>query len=258
MSAEDPREKIPGVPRHRHTHKELLDGREPFFPNFLLKEWIVGSIFLVGFSLWCLYDPVPGGGGQANPLDTAFVPVPDWYFLFLYQLLKYFPGPYLIFPAILIPTVGIVMLMLVPWLDTSKTRRPFRRPLATSAMVLSIFMMIWLTAEAYIQYEYETGAMQPPAGSLPFPTQHPASTTLLATNMPGYHIFMTTCAACHGTDLQGVVGPELRGIGNVATESKLLTTVTNGFPPNMPPAGGLTNAKDVQEVVQWLLQQKQH
>lgn len=256
MSAEDPREKIPGVPRRRLVHKEIADGREPFFPNFLLKEWIVGSIFLIGFMLWIVFNPI-GLDAKANPLDSSYIPVPDWYFLFLYQLLKYFPGPDLIFPAVLIPMVATLFLMFVPWIDTRHARRPFKRPLATGTMVVAIFMMIWMTAEAWNQHLFEIGAIQPPASSLPFAVSHPASTTLMATSMPGYAIFKTTCAACHGPDLKGVIGPELLGIGNVATQAKLLSVVNTGFPGMMPAAGGLTNKTEVKQVVDWLMQQKQ-
>jgi len=92
---------------------------------------------------------------------------------------------------------------------------------------------------------------------LPFAVSQPANTKLMATSMPGFAIFQTTCSTCHGTGLQGVVGPELLGIGNVATEAKLLSAVKSGFPSMMPPAGGLTNPADVQKVVAWLMQQKQ-
>lgn len=92
---------------------------------------------------------------------------------------------------------------------------------------------------------------------MPFAVSQPANTKLMATSMPGFAIFQNTCATCHGTGLQGVIGPELLGIGNVATEAKLLSTVKSGFPSMMPPAGGLTNVADVKKVVAWLMQQKQ-
>ncbi len=260
MSAEDPRQKIPGVPRHRREFKALADGREPFFPNFLLKEWIAGAVFLAGFMLWVIYNPVILGP-KADPTDTTFIPVPDWYFLFLFQFLKYFPGPDIILPGVVIPVIAILLMMFVPWLDRSKSRRPFRRPLATASMMLFIFMSIWLTAEAWGQHEVEIGAGVAQASSsngLPFAVQHPTSKALLNTSMPGYTIFQQNCAGCHGSQLEGSVGPELRGIGNVATAQQLLPVVTKGFSPMMPPGGGLSDPKQLQSVVDWLAQQKQH
>ena len=97
----------------------------------------------------------------------------------------------------------------------------------------------------------------PAFANLPIPNQHPASTQLLATAMPGYAIYTSTCAACHGADLEGVIGPELRGIGNAASAAKLQQIITAGIPPLMPAMGGLTSAGDVQKVAQWLAAQKQ-
>src|SRR5690606_37126426 len=61
---------------------------EAFIPNFLLKEWMVGAVVLVGFMVLVMTHKAPLGY-PADPTNTAFIPMPDWYFLFLYQFLKY-------------------------------------------------------------------------------------------------------------------------------------------------------------------------
>src|SRR5690625_415222 len=61
---------------------------EAFVPNFLLKEWMVGAVVLVGFMALIIAHPAPLGY-PADPTNTAFIPIPDWYFLFLYQFIKY-------------------------------------------------------------------------------------------------------------------------------------------------------------------------
>ncbi len=258
MSSEDPREKIKGTPRHFRTHRELHDGREPFFPNFLLKEWIVGAMFIVGFLIWVLLNHV-GLSAQANPNDSSYIPVPDWYFLFLYQALKYYPGSGIVFGAFLVPVIITLLLIFLPWIDWSKSRRPFKRPLATGSMVIAIVMMSWLTAEAWAQHQEEMSASSGGSSSsgLPFQVQHPTSTALMSTSMPGYKLFENTCGACHGSNLEGAFGPELRGIGNVASSSQLLPVIQKGFPPNMPPGGGLTNTSQLQQIADWLAAQKQ-
>src|ERR1700732_3158330 len=114
MSADNSRERIPGVPRYKRD-KSTPTGTEPFWPNFLLKEWIVGAVFLVAFMVWIYYNPVDLTA-RANPDDTSFIPIPDWYFLFLYQLLKYFPGSVLAVGTVAVPAVATMALMLVPWM----------------------------------------------------------------------------------------------------------------------------------------------
>src|SRR5699024_7718082 len=69
-------------------YSEYPGRTEAFWPNFLLKEWLVGSVFLIGFLCVTIADPAPLEG-LADPTDAAYVPLPDWSFLFLYQLLKY-------------------------------------------------------------------------------------------------------------------------------------------------------------------------
>ncbi len=127
------------------------EGYEPFFPNFLLKEWIIGAVFLVAFFLWIVFNPVTLGP-QANPNDTSFIPMPDWYFYFLYQFLKYFPGSDIAVGIVLVPLISVLLFLLVPWLDASPSRRPIKKKLASAAMLLTLLFAIWLTNEATVQH----------------------------------------------------------------------------------------------------------
>lgn len=142
--------RVPKVPRPRGSCVKK-DGYEPFFPNFLLKEWVIGAVFLIAFFLWIIFNPVTLGP-QANPSDTSFIPMPDWYFYFLYQFLKYFPGSDIVIGILLVPLISVILFMLVPWLDASASRRPIKRKLGSLAMILTILLAIWLTNEAAVQH----------------------------------------------------------------------------------------------------------
>src|SRR5690625_693777 len=78
-------EKTSQVPK---DYSEYPGRTEAFWPNFLLKEWLVGSVFLIGFLSVTIASPAPLQG-LADPTDASYLPLPDWYFLFLYELLKY-------------------------------------------------------------------------------------------------------------------------------------------------------------------------
>ncbi|MBX5437854.1 MAG: c-type cytochrome [Alicyclobacillaceae bacterium] len=249
-------ERIPGTPRYRH-HLLKNPGTEPFLPNFLLKEWIAGSVFLLGFILWVVFNPMDVGP-KANPDDTSFIPVPDWYFYFLYQILKYFPGNYEVFGTVVLPLVGALLLLFAPWLDVSKARHPYKRPLATASMVLVTFLCIWLTNEAAVQHRAEVAAEQGGGVSagLPVLPKVPASQIhLVDTTMPGYEIFSHTCAGCHGASGEGGFGPPVYAIGKYWNEQQLYDFVIKGM-GQMPPRGGLSSDAEVRKVVEWLAKQK--
>jgi len=246
------RERIPGTPRFKEKDKKKPLGSEPFFPNFLLKEWIVGSLFLVAFTLWIIFNPVHLTA-VADPNPSGFIPMPDWYFLFLYQLLKYFPGDTLWMGTVVIPGVAVTLLILAPWLDTSKARHPFKRPVATTSMVLTLLLMIWMTYEAQVQYEEHLAALPKPVDK----SAMPADTALVDEADPGAKIYAQTCAGCHAPDLKGGMGPYLLGVGNKHDAAKIEELITAGFPPNMPPGGGLSKPEDIKAVSAWLAKQKQ-
>ena len=102
--------KMPKVPK---DYSEYPGKTEAFWPDFLLKEWLVGAVFLVGYLVLTVAHPSPLER-PADPTDTAYIPVPDWYFLFLYQLLKYefASGPYNIIGAIIMPGLAFGAFML--------------------------------------------------------------------------------------------------------------------------------------------------
>lgn len=217
----------------------------------MLKEWIVGSVFLLAFILWIVFNPVTLGD-KANPQDTSFIPVPDWYFLFLYQLLKYFPGTDEVFATALVPGIASLLLICAPWLDRTKTRHPYKRTLATGAMVLTCLLTIWLTNEAAVQHEAE---LHPPVSSgLVVLPPMPAGHQFVDTSDPGYKIFESVCATCHGNQGQGAFGPAIYAIGKYWDASKLYDFVSKGMGA-MPPRGTLSNDQQVKVVTSWLAKQ---
>jgi menaquinol-cytochrome c reductase cytochrome b/c subunit len=248
MADHSNKERIPGVPRYRKPKGLKIDGTEPFFPNFLLKEWIVGSVFLVAFIMWILFNPVDLEA-VADPQDTSFIPVPDWYFLFLYQLLKYVPGQVVWLGTVVVPGLAVALLLLVPWIDRSKTRHPFKRLIPTGAMILSLIFMAWLTYEADEQHKHAL-AKNPPKPKAPAVKD----TAIVAPSDPGAKIFSQSCATCHGAELKGQVGPSLLGVGNKLKPEQIEEIITKGRGA-MPP--GIVQGDDTKKVAEWLGKQQQ-
>jgi cytochrome c553 len=83
---------------------------------------------------------------KADPGTTNFVPRPDWYFYFLFYLLRIFKWPETVFIATVgIPTIGLVLLLGLPFYDRRRERRPLHRPVAMVAAVLTVLSMAVLT-----------------------------------------------------------------------------------------------------------------
>ena len=85
-------------------------------------------------------------GPKVDPTTTTYVPRPEWYFFFLFELLRVIKPPELVpIATIGIPTICMVLLLLLPFYDRSPERRPERRPIATTAGILTIIAMAYLT-----------------------------------------------------------------------------------------------------------------
>jgi len=81
----------------------------------------------------------------ADPSDAGYVPRPEWYFLALFQLLKYFPGRLEPVATLGIPGLALLLLVLLPWLDRSPHRDPRRRPVVLAGVILATGTFAGLT-----------------------------------------------------------------------------------------------------------------
>jgi len=211
----------PNIPK---DYSEYPGKTEAFWPNFLLREWMVGSVFLIGFLFLTAAHSAPLER-IADPTDTNYIPLPDWYFLFLYQLLKYTyaSGPYTVIGGLVLPGIAFGALLLAPFLDRSEHRRPWKRPLATSFMLLGTAATIYLTWESVVTTDWNKREEQ---GKI-------VEEKEIDTKAEGYILLSNNgCISCHGNDLAGgAVGPTLINTGLTSEEIKSIAI--NGV-GNMP------------------------
>jgi quinol-cytochrome oxidoreductase complex cytochrome b subunit/cytochrome c553 len=113
----------------KHTHAGAPSGpdpREPFVPYQLARDAVAGLVLVAALLFLAANHPAPLEK-LADPSDTSYVPRPDWYFLPLFQLLKYFKGPLEPLGTAVLPGLAVAFLALIPWLDRAKERRPAAR-----------------------------------------------------------------------------------------------------------------------------------
>ena len=118
---------------------------KPFFPYAVLKDSTMALIVvavIIAMSIMLGAEQGP----KADPTTTTYVPRPEWYFFFLFELLRVIKPPELVpIATIGIPTVCMVLLLLLPFYDRGPERHPGRRPIATTAGCLTIAAMAYLT-----------------------------------------------------------------------------------------------------------------
>lgn len=181
-------------PGHTAGGEEDVKYTQYFWPHQLLKDAIVALLAFALLSFLALkfgatLEPL------ANPADTSYVPRPEWYFLWLFELLKYFPGKLEFVGAVLIPTIGIVLLMIYPYLDHNPERKLSKRKWAAALCAGTFAFVTFLGIRAII--------------STPKPQ------VLTALQQQGLKVFMDQrCTACHTVNSGGGnAGPDLAQAG---------------------------------------------
>ncbi len=130
-------------------YEEFKKQGHPFWPNIIAEDMVLATLLLVVILalLFTLGVPLEA---RADPTNTAYVPRPDWYFMFMFQMLKLFPGEMEWVGAVLLPTLFILLLFLLPLYDRSRWRSPARRPLAIAAGLIVVLAIWTLTIAAYL------------------------------------------------------------------------------------------------------------
>jgi ubiquinol-cytochrome c reductase cytochrome b subunit len=117
--------------------------REAFYPRQVFMDAMVmlGVFFLVAMLALTVEFPL---ADRADPADHTFTPVPEWYFLFFYQLLKYVSGPLEPLATWVLPGLFVLGLLLWPFLDRNPERRPSSRPMALASGTVFLLVVFGL------------------------------------------------------------------------------------------------------------------
>jgi ubiquinol-cytochrome c reductase cytochrome b subunit len=125
------------------TDERARLGSETFYPRQVYMDAMVMLAVFAVVAAFALTVSFPLAD-RADPSDTSFVPVPEWYFLFYYQLLKYVHGPLEPLATWVLPMFFFLMLVFWPFLDRNPARRPMKRPLALGAGAAFLVMVFAL------------------------------------------------------------------------------------------------------------------
>jgi menaquinol-cytochrome c reductase cytochrome b/c subunit len=213
---------------------------KPFFPYAVAKDSVMAAIVVITIMLMSLIFGAELGP-KADPTTTTYVPRPEWYFFFLFELLRIVKPPELTpLATIGIPTICMILIVLLPFYDRSPERRPERRPIATAAGIFTIAAMAYLT---YL------GAAAGSPNEIEYPVAPEYEAGKLVAAQSG-------CLACHkiGENGNDGPGPELTNIGNVLAQGAILRTLENPTPP-MPSYRDLPEQKK-NDLVAFLAQLK--
>jgi menaquinol-cytochrome c reductase cytochrome b/c subunit len=190
---------------------------KPFFPYAVAKDSVMACIVLLSIITMSI---VFGAelGPKADPTTTTYVPRPEWYFFFLFEVLRIIkPAALTPFAAIGVPTICMILLFLLPFIDRGPERRPERRPIATIAGILTIFAIGYLTylgaaAGSPNEIEYEVAAKYEPGKLV---------------------VAQSGCLACHkiGHNGNDGPGPDLTDIASKLPRAAILRTLENPTAP---------------------------
>jgi cytochrome c5 len=203
---------------------------KPFFPYAVMKDSLMAAITVGVIVLMSILFGAELGP-KADPTTTTYTPRPEWYFFFLFELLRVVKPPALVFIATIgIPTLCLVLLLTLPFFDRNPERNPLRRPIATVAGIATIAAMAYLTI---------LGAL---AGS---PTEIELATA--PQYEEGKEITASSgCLGCHKIGENGnTLGPNLTEIGSRLGKDAIARTLINPTAP-MPSFRALQQEKPEQ------------
>src|SRR3978361_586546 len=131
--------------QYLREYSVLKSQGKPFFPYAVAKDSMMAFVTVLIIVLMSIFLGAELGP-KADPTTTTYVPRPEWYFFFLFELLRVVKPPeFVALATIGIPTICMILLFLLPFYDRGPERRPERPPVATLTAILIISEMASLT-----------------------------------------------------------------------------------------------------------------
>jgi ubiquinol-cytochrome c reductase cytochrome b subunit len=223
---------------------------ENFYPRQVLMDMGFAMLLMIGLGFLAYFHPI-GLGPIANPADTHYLPRPEWYYLPFFEWLKFWEGPKVVFAVVVTPGLLALLFYLLPFIDRSLERRPWRRPIPVLAVAIVLGGTIFLgyrsryddehdpttaaqlalqaaqeeayTKAPFVPYEESPGGTGPI--SLPSGPVNPLVSQ-------GRGIFQAHgCSGCHGeVGLGTSIAPSLKGITTTFPEPQLISMLHNLTP----------------------------
>jgi ubiquinol-cytochrome c reductase cytochrome b subunit/menaquinol-cytochrome c reductase cytochrome b/c subunit len=216
-------------------YSQLKAKGKPFFPYAVAKD---SAMAVVVMAVIIAMSLVLGAelGPKADPTTTTYVPRPEWYFFFLFEVLRVIkPDALVPLATIGVPTLAMILLFLLPFYDRGPERRPERRPIATLTGIFVIAAMAFLTYEG-------ANAGSPTKIEMPTPSGVMAQgSKVVAQFNAGREVAAQSgCLACHkfGDNGNDGPGPPLTKIASRLPRQALARTLVNPTSP-MPSFKGL-------------------
>ena len=122
---------------------------ESFYPRQVIMDMAFALLLMVGLGILAYFRPIQLGP-IANPGDTKFVPRPEWYYLPMFEWLKFWSSRMEVFAVVLIPGILALLFFLIPFLDRKLERRPWRRPIPLLSVAIVLVGIIFLGFKSHL------------------------------------------------------------------------------------------------------------
>ncbi len=221
-----------------------------FYPRQVLMDMAFAMLLMVGLGFLAYFHPV-GLGPIANPADTHFLPRPEWYYLPMFEWLKFWEGPKVVFAVVIVPGLLAALFFLLPFLDRRLERRPWRRPIPVLAVAIVLTGTFYLGVKSHLDDRDDPStaaqlalqeAQEKAYTAAPFEpyVESPGGTGPLALPIgpvsplvsQGRGVFQAHgCSGCHGeVGLGSTVAPSLKGVTTKYPEPQLIALLHNPNP----------------------------
>ncbi len=241
---------------HARYKEDVKKRGKPFYPFAMFHDTVMSLVVvgvIVGLTVvWrATSDGTDSGwlgplyAEKADPGTTQFIPRPDWYFYFLFYLLRIFKWPESVFLATVgIPTILLILLVAMPFVDVRRERRLSRRPVAVVASILVVVSMGVLTWKGAVAKESLGSEV---VGEVPAWAAKQGFADNAEAKAGGVLFAQSGCLTCHvylGAGASNLGAPELtaegakgKGVDFQVKHLKCPSCVTPGSP--MPPFASL-------------------